>query len=207
MNQDIPKLYSFIPQDRSGKIRWLLEELGVTYEIRNLDGENQENETQDYLKIHPMGMVPVLEDNGTVIFESGAICIYLTERFASRGLAPSASSPHRGEFLTWTFFATATLDPLLIRVFEAKKLPSQEGDKLLREIKETFAPVAKKLESALADSPYLIGGEFSAADIMIAQPLNWADRVRLLDDYPVLSRYLERLRARPACKKAGLFLV
>ena len=114
-------LYSFAPQDRSGKIRWLLKELDTDFEIKTLDGEQEENKKSIYSSISPMGLVPAIHHEGETLFESGAIAIYLSEKNNSKkSLAPLVGSPYRAEFLKWVIFATATLDPLLIKVFKTK---------------------------------------------------------------------------------------
>ncbi len=199
-------LYSFAPQDRSGKIRWLLEELGLSYELKILDGEKAEHQSDSYKKIHPFSMVPVLKDGPTTIFESGAIAIYLADKLSKPFcLAPSIDSNLRGEYLKWIFFSTATLDPLLFKVFGNKGLSEEEKSKKLNGLYSEARPSFEMLEGILQKSQYLLGEKFSAADIMLAQPLEWARKGNLLEKHPILEGYLAKIKERPGCKKAGLF--
>lgn len=199
-------LYSFAPQDRSGKIRWLLEELGLSFELKILDGEKAEHKSESYKKIHPFSMVPVLKDGPTTIFESGAIAIYLADKYLNPNpLAPPIDSNLRGEYLKWIFFSTATLDPLLIKVFGNKGLSEEEKSKKLDGIYSEVRPSFEILEGILEKSKYLLGSELSAADIMLSQPLEWARKGNLLKQHPILLDYLAKIKERPACKKAGIF--
>ncbi|MGZ3689032.1 MAG: glutathione S-transferase family protein, partial [Bdellovibrionota bacterium] len=109
------KLTYFSPIDRSGKVRWLLEELGLPFELQELDFEKKENESPSHLAKHPMGAVPVLEDGGLVMFESNAICAYLADKYIEKGLAPAFTSPLRAAYQQWMYFSVATIDNLAER--------------------------------------------------------------------------------------------
>lgn len=199
-------LYTFAPQDRSGKIRWILEELGLSYELKTLDGEKDEHKGEEYKKIHPFSMVPVLQDGESTIFESGAIAIYLSDKYSnSFKLAPSIDSKLRGEYLKWIFLSTTTLDPLLIKVFGNKGLNEDEKSKKMNGIYSEALPVFLMLEGVLKKSQYLVGSEFNSADIMLAQPLEWARKGALLEKHPIIEAYLKKLKERPSCKKSGIF--
>src|SRR5579859_6645904 len=97
------KLY-FAPGTRATRPRWMLEELGIPYEIVTVDLEAKENREPGYLRIHPLGRVPVLVDDEVTVFESIAICMYLAERHSERGLAPPVSSPLRAQYYQWLLF-------------------------------------------------------------------------------------------------------
>ena len=199
-------LYSFAPQDRSGKIRWLLKELEVPFEVKALDGEKSENRQADFLSISPLGMVPTLKNGDATLFESGAIAIYLTEKMTSQKcLAPALHSPRRGDFLKWVVFATASLDPLLVKVFRTKGMTEEEKKNHLDGIYSEFRETAAQLERILSESKFVVGGEFSAADIMLAQHLDWAESAGFLKTHPTLMDYLARLKQRPACVESCVF--
>src|SRR5512143_2861365 len=104
------KLY-FTPRTRATRPRWLLEELGVPYELVRVDLEAGQNRTADYLALHPLAQVPVLVDDDQVLIESAAICMHLGDRFPAARLAPAVGSRLRGPYLQWMFYCAATLEP------------------------------------------------------------------------------------------------
>src|SRR4051812_44431862 len=111
-NQPQLKLYGLTSYDRSAKVRWTLTELGAEFENQFLNREKKENESPAFLKLNPMGRIPVLEVNNHAFFESGAICMYLGDLFSEKGLAPALTAPERPEYLQWIFFASAMLDTI-----------------------------------------------------------------------------------------------
>jgi glutathione S-transferase len=199
-------LYTFSPQDRSGKIRWILAELELSYELKTLDGKKGEHKSDEYKKIHPLSMVPALQDDETTIFESGAIAIYLSDKYSgSVKLAPPIDSQYRGDYLKWIFMATTTLDPLLIKVFSTKGLEDSERSRKINDIYLAVRPAFVMLEGLLKKSQYIVGNEFSSADIMLAQPLEWARKGGILEKHSIVETYLKNLKERAACKKSGIF--
>src|SRR5687768_8158359 len=98
------KLY-FAPRTRSVRPRWLLEELGLPYELVKLDLSREEHRTPAHLGLHPLGDVPVLEDGEVTLFVSPAIILYLADRSPEKRLAPPMESPDRGPYLQWLLFA------------------------------------------------------------------------------------------------------
>jgi glutathione S-transferase len=187
---------------RDCRPRWLLDELGVPYEKIQVDIFAGEGRNAEYLAINPTGKVPLLEDGGAVIFESGAIVAYLADRYGIPRLCPDLSSPARAEYLQWIFFGAVSVEPPAVRLLaNAHIFPHQEGaaERAAQALKDLAAP-AKVLEGALASRPYILGDAFSAADIMIGSSLVWADLGRGLGDYPTLKAYLGRLEQRPAFK-------
>src|SRR5882672_4547196 len=108
------KLY-FAPRTRSTRPRWMLEELGVPYELIAVDLAAKENREPGYLHVHPLGQVPALVDGDVTVFESIAICMYLADRCPGRSLAPAASSPLRGQYYQWLLFCASTIEPAIGR--------------------------------------------------------------------------------------------
>jgi glutathione S-transferase len=193
----------FAPRTRSVRVRWLLEELGVPYELRRVTF-NVPKQTFD--QDTPLGKFPVLEDGDVTICESGAIVEYLVERYGKGRLAPPIGSPLRGPYLQWIHFAEATaFAPLGVIVWHT--LYQQDADAVPQVITgaRTRAHAALAfVERALTGKEYLLGAEFSAADVMMGFTLIAARIFGVLDDrYPNIARYLARLESRPAFQAAA----
>lgn len=194
------KLYH-APRTRSIRILWLLEELGIPFE---LETQEYRPPAMPFAQKTPFGKFPSLEDGDTVMFESGAIVEYLLERYGEGRLGPAAGESRRGEFLQWVHFAEATLMPPLIEILrhtvlkpEAERIPAVVDDARTR-----AAATLAVVERGLADRDYLLGADFSAADIMMTYGVQWAEMLGLLADSPNLRGYLQRLTSRPALRKA-----
>lgn len=192
------------PQTRSVRPRWLLEELEVPYEVVRLNLQQKEHKRPEYLAIHPHGTVPALVDGDLVLMESLGICLYLADKFPEKRLAPSLGSPQRGLYYQWMAYAIATLEPPLIQVFQhSTMLPEEErSPRELRRGQETFREVAAVLSQALQGKTYLLGEQFTAADIMIGSTLVWASLIGVLEPHPVLREYVQRLQGRAAFQRA-----
>jgi glutathione S-transferase len=197
------KLYH-APMTRSLRVRWLLEELGADYELVQLDFMAGDLQKPDYLGKHPLGKVPTLEIDGATIWESGAMVEYLCEKFGK--LAPPPGSPKRAEFLQWVHFSEATAMPPIGQFFqnafikpEEKRIPA-----VLPEAQEAIAKWLKVLDEHLKGRKYLLGDEFSAADVMMGYTVNGAKFGGMLDArYPNVEAYLTRLGERPAFQRAS----
>jgi glutathione S-transferase len=189
------KLY-YAPQTRALRPRWLLEELGVPYEIIRLDMSKGEHKKPDYLAVHPHGAVPALVDGDTTLIESAAICAYLADKFPEKRLAPAPGTPARGLYYQWLFYAMATLEPAVLECF----LQKDDSVKLAK-AKQGFGEVAAVLEKTLAGRQFLLE-EFSAADVVVGSMLLWSRMMGLLEGYPSLQAYAGRLTERPAFARA-----
>jgi glutathione S-transferase len=196
------KLYHS-PRSRSGRPRWLLEEMGVPYELVTLDFSKNEHKTADYLKIHPHGQVPALVDDDVTLYESAAICMYLADKFSDKGMAPAFGSPLRAEYYQWMVYSVATLELPVITIFlHTVMLPEdQRSSKLVEEARKTFSGIAHVIAQRLEGRPYLLG-DFSAADVMIGSTLAWGQFMGLLAEQPKLQEYVGRLIQRPGYQKA-----
>jgi glutathione S-transferase len=189
---------------RATRPRWLLEELGVPYELVRVDLSAGEQTQPEYRKVHPHGRVPALVDGEMTMFESAAICLYLADRFPEKRLAPPPDSPLRGPYYQWMVYSVATAEPPLLKIF-LNTVRRPEGERNPKEVEEgraEFREVADVLSRALEGKPFLLGSEFSAADVMIGSVVGWARSLRLLEDRPVLKEYSRRLVERPAYKRA-----
>lgn len=197
------KLY-FAPQTRAGRPRWLLEELGVPYELVRVDLSKGEQKSPDYLQIHPLGVVPALIDEDTSVIESVAICLYLADRFPEKNLAPPPGSARRGAYYQWILFMTATLEPPLGNVFlHGTRLPPEERNpQILEQARKQLATGLRVLEDHLKDREYLLGAQFTAADVVLGSGLLWGSALGVLAGLPNILSYVERLKLRPALARS-----
>lgn len=195
------KLYH-CPQTRSVRPLWLLEELAIAYELETVDIFSGVGQPESYKRINPSGTVPTLVDQDKIIFEAGAICLYLTDKFPEKNLAPHVDSPDRAHYYQWMFFVPGTMEPPLWQIFyHSSMLPeTQRLPAVIEYSRKQYKRAAKTLNRALSDQPYILGENFSAADIMIASTLQWFPEFN--DGFPALSGYSHRLIERPAYKRA-----
>lgn len=184
------------PNSRSVSALWLLEELGVPYEtkivnIRRGDGSG----ARDPANPHPHGKVPCLEHDGQRVFEIAAITLYLTDRFPEAKLGPRVGDPRRGEYLSWLAYRPGVLEPaVMMRRLNVKHVPGAMGWAEAGEVEEV-------LNSVLASRKYLLGDEFSAADITLGGSINFMMSLKLLNETPVLKDYAARITRRPALER------
>jgi glutathione S-transferase len=195
------KLY-YAPRTRSIRIRWLLEELDIPHELERVEFRPQGT---IFAQATPFGRFPVLADGEAVIGESGAILEYILERYGSGRLAPSVGSPERGEFLQWVHFAEATaFAPLGVMIWHG--IYRGDADRIPEAIdgaRDRARSALDVVERRLATREYLLGPEFSAADIMLGFTLAAAQFLGVLDmRYPVTTSYLARITQRPAFQRA-----
>ncbi len=183
---------------RSSIVRWMLEEVGQPYEIRLLDLQAGDNLSPSYLAVNPMGKVPALDHDGVVVTEAAAICAYLADAFPNAGLAVPIGDKRRGTYLKWLFFGPSCVEPAVTdRAFprkeEARRSTLGHGD---------FDTVMDVLASGVSASPYLLGEQFTAADVVIGSGLRWGMMFKLIPPRPEFTAYVDRLNARPAFKRA-----
>jgi glutathione S-transferase len=202
---------------RSQRILWLLEELGLAYEIKKYQRDPKTMLAPPELKaVHPLGKSPVISDGATVVAESGAIVEYLLERYGNGRLMPAPGTPEKLKYTFFLHFAEGSaMPPLLMKLvfdriesgpmpFFAK--PIARG--IARKVKDTFVnPNIRNqldyLEAELATRNWFAGSEFSAADIQMSFPLEAAaSRAGLGAQYPHLAGFLQRIHARPAYLRA-----
>jgi glutathione S-transferase len=184
------------PQTRAMTAHWMLEEVGAPYRTHVLDLEAGEHKQSGYLAINPMGKVPALVHEGTVITEVAAICLYLADAFPETGLAPPIGDPKRGTYLRWLVFVPGCVEPAIMdRRLERPPGPPQAlgyGDI------DTLVEVMAK---ALTPGPYLLRDHFSAADVMMGSAVRWGMFTKLLPERPEFLEYAGRLNERPALQR------
>ena len=185
-----------VPNTRSNRVLWLLEEIGQPYELTLLKGE--ERQTDEHRRRHPLGRVPVLEDEQGFLFESAALCLQLADVYPDAHLNWPLATHERGLVYQWTLFAMTELEPAII---EARRHRETDPARAQTAI-ERFQTAAAALEHALNGHQYLVGERFSVADLVCAAVLIIAANAGLTDDLPNINAYLERLEARPARQRA-----
>lgn len=190
-------------QTRSERVRWALEELQLNYQLVAADPFSKTQSNAELLKLNPLGQVPVLLDGSHILTESGAICLYLADRYPISGtdqfLAPPADQ--RAEYYRWSFFVFGSLEQPILKVFMNTHLFGEQrrSDKAVREAQEMLKPRFEMLTAAL--NPYVCGNCFTMADVLVGSTLTWAGSIGLLEDFPALQQYLNLLSERPAYQK------
>jgi glutathione S-transferase len=202
---------------RSQRVLWLLEELGLDYEVRRYQRNAKTMLAPPELRaVHPLGKSPVIEDAGQVLAESGAIVEYLAERYGEGHLVPPAGTPERLRYRYWLHFAEGTAMPPLLLMLIFNRIETAPMPFFVRPVARAIARRAKDsfvlpnigrnldfMERELQDRDWFAGGEFSAADIQMSFPLEAARSRGGLDERrPRLMDFLERIHARPAYRRA-----
>jgi glutathione S-transferase len=190
-------LYHAAPS-RSSIVRWMLEEIGEPYDIHHLSLSKGDNRAPDYLAVNPMGKVPALRHGDAVITEAAAICAYLADEFPRAKLNVPIGDPRRGPYLKWLFFGPSCIEPAMMdRAFprkeEARRAALGYGD---------FDTVMNVVAKAVASEPFIMGDQFTAADVVIGSGLRFGMLFKLLPERGEFTAYAGRLVQRPALQRA-----
>jgi len=192
------KLYGFGPT-RSLRALWGLRELGVEFEFEPVNLMAGENRSPEFLALNPAGKLPVLVDGDSVITESAAIVLYLAEKYPEKGLLPK-DLRERAQVYRWVMFAMTELEQPLWRM--AKHTAILPEDKRLPQdvplAREDFLAMADVLERHMDGRRFIVGDRMTAADCVTAYLMDWANFDHLIDGFPNLRAYLDRMYARPA---------
>jgi len=184
------------PQSRSTTVHFMLHELGEPFEIVPIDLKGGEHKSPEFLKINPMGKIPVLRDGDAVITETPAILVYLADKFPKAGLAPVIGDPDRGAYLRWLFFYGSCFEPACVDMAMKRETPgSMAGWGTPRDVLDT-------LTAGLKPGPWLLGDRFSAADVMLGSGVAYMLGFKVLPERPEFVDYAARIEARPARKAA-----
>lgn len=197
------KLYH-CPGTRSARIVWLLEELGLKYDLEVMPLGDKKMREPAYLKIHPGGRVPALEDGEARLFESGAIVEYILAKHGGGRMVPPQASPEFPQYLQWLHYAEGMMMPQVnIIVVETKFLPPEKrNDTNVARATKLLTRMLGAVDNELESREYLAGA-FSGADIMTGHACVVADRLGAdLASFANVRAYVERLKARPALQKA-----
>lgn len=183
------------PETRSGRTMWLLEESGLPFEIRyvaiqHMDGRG----ARDPDNVHPDGKVPAIVHDGAVISESYAIAIHVADLAPESGLGAPVGSPERGPFLAWLLWLATEMEPtIFMRLYGGA-----EGNP---QAQKSYEQVVRRLETALAEGPYLMGDRFTAVDVMAGATVAWARHA--FPESAAIDAWLARIADRPAHVRAG----
>jgi glutathione S-transferase len=212
----MPIVVHHLNNSRSQRVLWLLEELGVPYEVKYYQRNPKSLRAPPELKaLHPLGKSPVIEDDGRVLAETGAIVEYLLDTHGNGRLRPPPGSDERRRFTYWLHYAEGSAMPPLVMQLVFRLMP-RRAPWLLRPVVRSIAQRAEagyfgpqlKLhmnfwEEELGRSTWFAGEEFSAADIMMSYPIEVAAaRSNALEGRPRLAAFLDRIKARPAYRRA-----
>ncbi|HEY6255404.1 MAG TPA: glutathione S-transferase family protein [Xanthobacteraceae bacterium] len=190
-------LYHVAPS-RSSVVLWMLEEVGEPYDLELMSFKKGETRTADYLKVNPMGKVPALKHGDTIITEGAAICTYLADAFPQAKLNVPLGDPRRGPYLKWLFFGPTCLEAAIMdRSFPRTGEPPRQalgyGD---------HESVMNVLSEAVRGGPYLMGEQFTAADVVIGSGIRWGMMFKGVPERPEFVAYARRIAERPAAKRA-----
>jgi glutathione S-transferase len=206
-----------LENSRSQRVLWLLEELGVSYEVKQYARDKKTMLAPRELRaVHPLGKSPVITDGAQTVAESGAIVEYLVDRYGKGKLSPAAGSPERLKYTYWLHYAEGSAMPPLLLKLVFEKMAKGPAPLLVRPI---VRGIAKKvlttfvdpqlelhfqyIEGELTKSPWFAGAELTAADIQMSFPLEAASsRAGLEGKAPHITAFLERIHARPAYQRA-----
>jgi glutathione S-transferase len=187
---------------RSQRILWLLEELGADYEIAHYQRDSETNLAPPELKnAHPLGKSPVIEDDGLMVSESGAIIDYLCERHGGQDWLPAPDSENRVRHLEWMQFGESSFFvPVMLKIY-ADWL-GEAAAPLMPRVEEQFAAHVQFAEDNISDDLHFVGNDWSAADVMMSFPAEIAVMQGFAEKAPKLSRFVAAVHQRPAWKRA-----
>jgi glutathione S-transferase len=191
------KLYG-TSKSRSARSLWALEELGVKYE--HVAIPTTQAKSSEHLRLNPIGHVPVLDDDGTIIFESMAINLYLAEKYGKTSLWPASVEDH-GHAYKWSFFGMTELEPHLMTLLMHKLfLPAeQRSDQAVQTATEALKAPLGVLDAALKGRDYLLGSSFTIADLNVAAVLSFALYIKFdFSGTPMLQAWFQKCSGREA---------
>ncbi len=206
-----------LDHSRSHRVLWLLEELGLEYEVRRYQRDPVTLAAPASLKlVHPLGKAPTVVEAGRSLAESGAILETLLHRHGAGRLVPPAGTPERESYTYWMHYAEGSAMPALVLRLIFTQMPKQPMPALARPVVRTLAksvmdsfvqPQIEQhldyMESGLAKTPWFAGADFTAADIQMSFPIEAAAADGSLDGRrPNLRAYMQRIRERPAYRRA-----
>ncbi len=190
-------LFHYHPWSRAAGVRWLLEELGVPYEVNFVDLHAPGGAPEEYRAIHPHKKVPALEIDGQILTERAAITIYLADRFSAGGLAPSLDDPRRAAYLKMLVYCDAVVDPSVALHF--RKIEHKPSEYSFGAYEDTI----RNLKTHLTVHPFAAGSQFTAADTQLASSLGFTiHQLGAVPPEPEFLAYLARVADRPAHLRA-----
>jgi len=206
-----------LEHSRSQRILWLLEELGVEYQISHYRRDSKSSlAPQELEAVHPLGKSPVITDGEVTVAESGAIIEYLVEKYDDGTLLPNQGGPERRAYTYWLHYAEGSFMPLMIVALILNRIETAPQPFFVRPVAKRIAAKVREsylatnvsrnlnfMEATLGKSAWFCGDNICAADIQMSFPIEAAEvRTSLREDYPNLAAFLKRIRARPAYQRA-----
>lgn len=175
----------------------MLEEVGQPYELRFVDLKAGEQRSDDHRARNRMTKIPVLEDGETVVSETGAIGVYLADRYAAGRLAPALDAPARGPYLRWCFFPSSVIEPVSMAKVSGWEYNSGSAGF------GAYDDMVATLDEALASGPWLLGDQFTMADVIVGATIRFMLMFKMMEPTEAIGAYSERLAARPALLAAN----
>lgn len=187
------------PMSRARIVQWALEETGAPYETTLVSFEKEEERKPGFLALNPMGKVPMIVHRGTVITETAAILTYLGDAFPEKRLAPALGDLRRGTYLRWLFFVAGCYEAAVVEKMYPRINPP--SPKMLGF--GTYADVMDTVEKIVQPGPFLLGEEFTMADLYLSAELGWNLQFQMIEPRPAFVSYVKRCEARPAALRAN----
>lgn len=194
-----------VPNTRSLRVIWLCEELGLPHVVKTIDFTGPYRATPEWRALNPVGKVPAMTDGDFSMFESGAMVQYLLDRHGNGRLQPAAGTEAHARYLQWSWFAEATYARPIGEIVNHRRAFGEAGQipAVIEEMKGRARLCSEAVDRELRDRPFLLGDEFSAADIMMGYSVLIARRLTSVDGLDALAAYWERLSSRPAFQRAA----
>jgi glutathione S-transferase len=192
-----PIVLHYHPFTRAAGVVWMLEELGVPYELRYVDVTQGEHRTEAFKRINPMGKLPALVDGDVLVTEVAAIGMYLADRYAYGTLCPRVDEPARATYLRWICYAPSVIEPAAYAQganWEYRAAQAGWG---------RYEDVLDTIERAIGQGPFLLGERFSMADMIFGGTVRYMLQFKMLEARPAFVAYADRLSARPASQAAA----
>ena len=196
------KIYG-VARSRAFRTLWMAGELGIPYELVKVDFADNGTRRPEYLAINPNGHVPAIDDDGFRLWESMAINLYLAKKYSVGGLYPQGLEDEARAW-QWSFWGMTEVERPALTVLLNRIGPEEERDAAAAdEAERALAPPLAVLDQAVADTPYLVGRDFTVADLNVASILSWARQARVnLTPFARAEAWLKRCHDRPAAQAA-----
>lgn len=186
------------PMSRGRMVRWMLEEVGQPYHTEIIDYATVKSPT--YLGVNPMGKIPALRHGGATVTETAAIITYLADAFPAAGLAPPPGSTQRAPYYRWLFFGAGPLEAAITNKALGVEVPPERSRMVGY---GSMQAVLDTLEQAVSGEAFLLGKDFSAADVYVGSQIGFGLRFKSIEPRPAFSTYWDRLKDRPAHARAN----
>lgn len=204
MSDETITVYGFAPQDRSGRVRWLLEEMGVEYQSEWMKYGPEGSLSADFRKLSPLGKMPAVRVGEHTVFETGAALEFLASREGEGRFHVAPGDRCRAAYLSWSYLLAASFDPLAIE-FVRPDLSDDEREARLALAAKDMPRYLDAFEAQLDGRQTLLARGFTTLDIQLTACLGYAAVGQQLEGREALQAYMDAHKARPAAKAAGLF--